>query len=150
MGVLKLDNIRRTPTNSFPHGWYPLQKIVDRPTQSHKFISKEYIQPQWVFNCINARIILPTEYYMVGKVLPPHLSPFVDDEAVGYAPGYADTIKGLQIAIDEKGNETDAQRTHLILIRPHQTYIWPVQIVTDTTEIKKKGEEDDAHDMSPK
>nr|GFA19776.1 pescadillo homolog [Tanacetum cinerariifolium] len=31
-------------------------------------------------DCINARIIPPTEDYMVGKVLPPHLSPFVDNE----------------------------------------------------------------------
>ncbi|GKA04925.1 pescadillo [Tanacetum coccineum] len=56
-------------------------QIVDRPTQSHKFISRDYILLQWVFDCINARIIPPTEDYMVGKVLPPHLSPFVDNEA---------------------------------------------------------------------
>ncbi|KAI3759956.1 hypothetical protein L1987_50343 [Smallanthus sonchifolius] len=72
--------------------------IVDRPTQSHRFISRDYIQPQWVFDCINARIILPTEEYMVGKVLPPHLSPFVDNEAEGYVPEYAETIKRLQAA----------------------------------------------------
>nr|GFC75035.1 pescadillo homolog [Tanacetum cinerariifolium] len=70
-------------------------QIVDRPTQSHKFISRDYIQPQWVFDCINARIILPTADYMVGKVLPPHLSPFVD-EAEGYVPEYAEYIKRLQ------------------------------------------------------
>nr|GEX52853.1 pescadillo homolog [Tanacetum cinerariifolium] len=56
-------------------------QIVDKPTQSHKFISRDYIQLQWVFDCINARIIPPTEDYMVGKVLPPHLSPFVNNEA---------------------------------------------------------------------
>nr|GFB37144.1 pescadillo homolog [Tanacetum cinerariifolium] len=56
-------------------------QIVDKPTQSHKFISRDYIQLQWVFDCINARIIPPTEDYMVGKVLPPHMSPFVDNEA---------------------------------------------------------------------
>lgn len=73
-------------------------QIVDRPTQSHRFISRDYIQPQWVFDCINARVILPTEEYMVGKVLPPHLSPFVDNEAEGYVPEYAETIKRLQAA----------------------------------------------------
>ncbi|KAI3818130.1 hypothetical protein L1987_11933 [Smallanthus sonchifolius] len=73
-------------------------QIVDRPTQSHRFISRDYVQPQWVFDCINARIILPTGEYMVGKVLPPHLSPFVDNEAEGYVPEYAETIKRLQAA----------------------------------------------------
>jgi len=42
-------------------------QIVDRPSQGHMFLSREYIQPQWVFDCVNARIILPTEDYLVGK-----------------------------------------------------------------------------------
>ncbi|GKV07777.1 hypothetical protein SLEP1_g19499 [Rubroshorea leprosula] len=73
-------------------------QIVDRPTQGHMYLSRDYIQPQWVYDCVNARIILPTEPYMVGRVPPPHLSPFVDDEAEGYVPDYAKTIKQLQAA----------------------------------------------------
>lgn len=73
-------------------------QIVDRPTQGRRFLSREYVQPQWVFDCINARIILPTEDYFVGRVPPPHLSPFVDNEAEGYVPEYAETIKRLQAA----------------------------------------------------
>ncbi|XP_066326132.1 pescadillo homolog [Miscanthus floridulus] len=73
-------------------------QIVDRPTQSHVFLSREYVQPQWVFDCVNARIILPTEGYLVGRVPPPHLSPFVDNDAEGYIPEYAETIKRLQAA----------------------------------------------------
>ncbi|KAK1303771.1 hypothetical protein QJS10_CPB11g01781 [Acorus calamus] len=73
-------------------------QIVDRPTQGHMFLSREYVQPQWVFDCVNARIILPTEGYLVGRVPPPHLSPFVDNEAEGYIPEYAETIKRLQAA----------------------------------------------------
>lgn len=71
-------------------------QIVDRPTQGHLYLSRKYIQPQWVFDCINARIILPTDDYMVGRTPPPHLSPFVDNEAEGYVPEYAETIKRLQ------------------------------------------------------
>lgn len=44
-----------------------LIQIVDRPTQGHRFLSREYVQPQWVFDCINARIILPTDDYFVGR-----------------------------------------------------------------------------------
>ncbi|KAG9142011.1 hypothetical protein Leryth_009353 [Lithospermum erythrorhizon] len=73
-------------------------QIVDRPSQGHKFLSREYVQPQFVYDCVNARIILPTENYVVGRVPPPHLSPFVDNEAEGYVPQYADTIKRLQAA----------------------------------------------------
>ncbi|KAL6003252.1 hypothetical protein ACLOJK_023475 [Asimina triloba] len=73
-------------------------QIVDRPTQGHIFLSREYIQPQWVYDCVNARIILPMDAYMVGRVPPPHLSPFVDNEVEGYMPEYAETIKRLQAA----------------------------------------------------
>ncbi|KAF5198408.1 Pescadillo-like protein [Thalictrum thalictroides] len=73
-------------------------QIVDRPSQCHMFLSREYVQPQWVFDCVNARILLPTDIYAVGRVPPPHLSPFVDNEAEGYVPEYAEKIKRLQAA----------------------------------------------------
>ncbi|KAL6566612.1 hypothetical protein OROMI_015016 [Orobanche minor] len=73
-------------------------QVVDRPTQGHKFLSREYVQPRWVFDCVNARIILPTEKYMVGCVPPPHLSPFIDNEAEGHIPDYAEAIERLKNA----------------------------------------------------
>lgn len=53
-------------------------QIIDRPTISSQYISRDYVQPQWVFDCVNQRTLLPTNKYFVGAVLPPHLSPFVD------------------------------------------------------------------------
>lgn len=73
-------------------------QIVDRPTQTRRIFSREYVQPQWIYDCVNARIIVPTEGYLVGRVPPPHLSPFVDNDAEGYVPDYAETIKRLQAA----------------------------------------------------
>ncbi|CAH8361140.1 unnamed protein product [Eruca vesicaria subsp. sativa] len=72
--------------------------IIDKPSAGHMYLSREYVQPQWIYDCVNARIILPTEKYLVGRVPPPHLSPFVDNEAEGYVPDYAETIKRLQAA----------------------------------------------------
>lgn len=76
-------------------------QIVDRPSQSHKFLSREYVQPQWVFDSVNNKFLLPTDAYMVGKICPPHLSPFVDSEAEGYMPEYAETIKRMQAAASD-------------------------------------------------
>ncbi|KAG4916836.1 hypothetical protein JHK85_055292 [Glycine max] len=74
-------------------------QIVDREAQGHRFLSREYVQPQWVYDCVNARIILPTDNYLVGRTPPPHLSPFINyDEEGAYIPDYAKTIKHLQAA----------------------------------------------------
>ena len=62
-------------------------QIVDRPMPAERMqAGREYVQPQWVFDCINARALLPTHAYQPNKQCPPHLSPFVDG-AEGYVPG---------------------------------------------------------------
>ncbi|KAJ0180651.1 hypothetical protein K1T71_004055 [Dendrolimus kikuchii] len=53
-------------------------QIVDRPSMEKKYLSRYYVQPQWVFDSVNVRTLLPINKYLMGAVLPPHLSPFVD------------------------------------------------------------------------
>lgn len=53
-------------------------QIVDRPSMTKQYISRYYVQPQWVFDSVNARELLPVEKYLMGCILPPHLSPFSD------------------------------------------------------------------------
>ncbi|CAI6366412.1 unnamed protein product [Macrosiphum euphorbiae] len=62
-------------------------QIVDRPELEKQYISRYYIQPQWVFDCINARELFPVEKYFIGTPLPPHLSPFtVEYRTQRYVP----------------------------------------------------------------
>ncbi|KAJ3108094.1 mRNA-binding ribosome synthesis protein nop7 [Phlyctochytrium planicorne] len=52
--------------------------IVDRPLPKDaiKYENREYLQPQWVYDCINAKKLIKTKGYHPGETLPPHLSPF--------------------------------------------------------------------------
>ncbi|XP_045113015.1 pescadillo homolog [Portunus trituberculatus] len=60
-------------------------EIVDRDNPKQTHLSRYYIQPQWVYDCINARMLLPVQDYFPGTSLPPHLSPF-DLECHTYLP----------------------------------------------------------------
>ena len=73
-------------------------QIVDRPTQGHKFLSRQYVQPQWVFDSANFRVLAKAELYAVGLVPPPHLSPFVQNDEEGYVPDYLQTMLKLQVS----------------------------------------------------
>jgi len=74
--------------------------IVDRPKLPASFNSypksREYIQPQWVFDCSNFRFLLPVKKYSIGSSLPPHLSPWVNNEEEGYKPAYAEQIERMK------------------------------------------------------
>lgn len=59
-------------------------QIVDRPVLKNKVAGRTYIQPQWIFDCINKGELVPANKYLPGEALPPHLSPWGD--AIGYDP----------------------------------------------------------------
>ena len=70
--------------------------IIDRPMQGISAKGREYVQPQWVFDSINAQMLLPVNKYKAGIALPPHLSPFVNDSNEGYLPKYKEEIMALK------------------------------------------------------
>ncbi|MCO5602348.1 hypothetical protein L7F22_056479 [Adiantum nelumboides] len=89
--------------------------IVDRPpharfTRDHGG-KRAYVQPQWVVDCVNAKKLLATGPYEPGKTLPPHLSPFVDNEAVkrrgGYVPAEGGEVQESMQEDEEQGESAD-------------------------------------------
>uniref|UniRef100_A0A182LYP5 Pescadillo homolog n=1 Tax=Anopheles culicifacies TaxID=139723 RepID=A0A182LYP5_9DIPT len=77
-------------------------QIVDRPSMDKQYISRDYIQPQWVFDSVNQRRLLPTNKYFIGAVLPPHLSPFTKSDARYVPPEELAMRKGEQEEADEQ------------------------------------------------
>uniref|UniRef100_A0A7S1TBP7 Pescadillo homolog n=1 Tax=Compsopogon caeruleus TaxID=31354 RepID=A0A7S1TBP7_9RHOD len=71
--------------------------IVDRPAlRKERRMNAEYVQPQWVFDSCNALTLLPPALYGVGAPLPPHLSPFPQDDAEDYRPEFQEYIDRLR------------------------------------------------------
>jgi pescadillo protein len=70
--------------NSFPvvevEGDEPVQKSASR------IPGRTYVQPQWVWDCLNQGKVLRPDQYVPGADLPPHLSPWVKPKAGQYDP----------------------------------------------------------------
>ncbi|NP_001080557.1 pescadillo homolog [Xenopus laevis] len=85
--------------------------IVDRPSIQTQIINRYYLQPQWVFDCVNARLLLPVEDYFPGVLLPPHLSPFVHEKEGDYIPPEKLRLmamqKGENLGLDEEDDDDD-------------------------------------------
>ena len=74
--------------------------VVDRPKPTCARADRAFVQPQWVFDCINFKVLLPPAMYAPGRPPPPHLSPFVDPEEDGYTPDFAKVVEKLKRAAE--------------------------------------------------
>ena len=90
--------------------------IVDRPAEFITMIkNKEYVQPQWIFDCVNKKKILPVSAYGPGKKLPPHLSPFYEvkeDGSYEYEDDNMEVEEGKETE-EKKEKETKKEETEL-------------------------------------
>lgn len=92
--------------------------ISQIPRPGGRIPGRIYVQPQWVWDCINQAKLLRPDLYAPGATLPPHLSPWVKPSKGEYDPsaplaeqereGEAEEAEGLDEGEDdeiEEGNE---------------------------------------------
>ena len=72
---------------------------------SHRY----YVQPQWVFDCVNYSKLLPVEDYFPGVELPPHLSPFVKEEEREYVPPERQAMLEEERKARDSGSEAEEE-----------------------------------------
>lgn len=103
-------------------------QVVDRPAtfppittgapDNTRFPGRIYVQPQYVWDCVNNGKLLPPGEYAPGVLLPPHLSPWMRDGAYDPTAPLADDGEeeedeeevedgGMQVALGSDGEEEE-------------------------------------------
>ena len=75
-----------TSKDEVPEGVTVTHVVMDRPLPSNQKSEAEHVQPQYLADCANNLMLLPTAPYKPGVPPPAHLSPFVDGKKEGYMP----------------------------------------------------------------
>ncbi|NXA37997.1 PESC protein, partial [Eudromia elegans] len=83
-------------------------QIVDRPRVEQQVVGRCYLQPQWVFDSVNAKLCLPVADYFPGVLLPPHLSPFVTEQEGDYVPPEKLKLLAMQRG-EQPGEESEEE-----------------------------------------
>jgi len=135
-------------------------QIVDRNVESSgqkQYLSRYYIQPQWIFDSINSATLLPVEKYFQGAVLPPHVSPFAVEREGDYVPPekrkFLDMEKGV-VTTEEvfsteqpKGVEPEPVKSRKSKKGPKVEEVEPIEMAVErgmpeeVDELKQKEEE---------
>ncbi|KAG5675005.1 hypothetical protein PVAND_004945 [Polypedilum vanderplanki] len=86
-------------------------QIVDRPSMTKQYISRDYIQPQWVFDSVNQANLLPTNKYFLGVTLPPHLSPFSNSfREIDYVPPEEKALRDPNLIIQHDISDEEIEK----------------------------------------
>lgn len=136
--------------------------IIDRPKLPASFESlpksRDFVQPQWVLDCANFLFLLPIARYKIGVTLPPHLSPWVDDEEEGYKPAYVEEVERLKngesaedladaLANREQADE-DSNKVDEDSSADSSTEEEEEEVTAGKVQEKKTADDKEAHDLA--
>ncbi|GBF64321.1 pescadillo homolog [Trichophyton mentagrophytes] len=77
------------------------EESVPRVRPGHRIPGRIYVQPQWVWDCVNDGKLLRPDLYAPGAILPPHLSPWVKPSNGEYDP---------RVSLADQETEGEAER----------------------------------------
>jgi pescadillo protein len=94
-----------------------------------------YIQPQYVWDCINAGRLIANVDYAPGALLPPHLSPWVKVSSGEYDPT-------APVPVGEEEEESESEEDHG-MIEDLEEENEPIDIEADVEENEEEESEDE-------
>jgi pescadillo len=121
--------------------------VMDRPLSDSYMNArqtKEFIQPQYIVDCINNLYLLPTSQYKPGVPPPAHLSPFIDNVQEGYIPMRHKEIqhlKGEEVLESESEDEPMVEEP-----KPKKKVEKPKKVQEKQKVQKGKGDADSSSD----
>ncbi|KAJ5731277.1 uncharacterized protein N7483_005785 [Penicillium malachiteum] len=98
-----------------PESSLPAVPAADNASQKVKpgtrIPGRTYVQPQWVWDCINDGKLLRADLYGPGATLPPHLSPWVKASRGAYDPkaSLAEQEEEGEAEIEEEAEDSDEE-----------------------------------------
>lgn len=111
--------------------------------------NREFIQPQWVLDSSNFLLRLPPSKYALGVSLPPHLSPWVNDEEEGYKPKYREDIEKLkngEMIEEEEEDDNFVETEKKDVTEAAEEAIKDDSDPTDGVESKEESEKEEEDD----
>lgn len=124
--------------------------VMDRPV-SDAFLNanqnKEFVQPQYIVDCVNNLYLLPTSQYRPGTPPPAHLSPFIDNEQEGYIPMRHKEIQHLKGEEVVESEEEDEEMVEEVKPKKAPKKVAEKKTVENKAPVKRgKGDADSSSD----